>query len=106
MNLLDIRSKDWSEICLDATAPQLGRLLGAPVPSTSVLVRLFFLWCVFVCVYCSDVVTPLCPLRVLYPPTLCSGTVSLRAAGWWPLQETTQVRPDLQLTAAGLRDFA
>uniref|UniRef100_G3Q216 Xylulose kinase n=1 Tax=Gasterosteus aculeatus aculeatus TaxID=481459 RepID=G3Q216_GASAC len=37
MNLLDIRSKDWSEICLDATAPQLGRLLGAPVPSTSVL---------------------------------------------------------------------
>ncbi|KAM8822660.1 xylulose kinase isoform 2-T3 [Spinachia spinachia] len=37
MNLLDIRTRDWSEICLDAAAPHLGRLLGAPVPSTAVL---------------------------------------------------------------------
>ncbi|KAM6908154.1 xylulose kinase isoform 1-T1 [Lycodopsis pacificus] len=37
MNLLDIRTRNWSEICLDATAPHLDRLLGAPVPSTSVL---------------------------------------------------------------------
>lgn len=37
MNLLDIRSRNWSEICLNATAPDLKRLLGAPVPSTSVL---------------------------------------------------------------------
>ncbi|XP_062235351.1 xylulose kinase [Platichthys flesus] len=37
MNLLDISSRSWSEICLDAVAPHLGRLLGAPLPSTSVL---------------------------------------------------------------------
>ncbi|XP_076577627.1 xylulose kinase isoform X1 [Chaetodon auriga] len=37
MNLLDIRTRNWSEICLEATAPHLDRLLGAPVPSTSVL---------------------------------------------------------------------
>uniref|UniRef100_A0A8C9YMK9 Xylulose kinase n=1 Tax=Sander lucioperca TaxID=283035 RepID=A0A8C9YMK9_SANLU len=37
MNLLDIRSRSWSEICLEATAPHLDRLLGAPLPSTSVL---------------------------------------------------------------------
>uniref|UniRef100_A0A3Q3QT43 Xylulose kinase n=1 Tax=Monopterus albus TaxID=43700 RepID=A0A3Q3QT43_MONAL len=37
MNLLDIRTKTWSQILLDATAPGLGRLLGAPLPSTSVL---------------------------------------------------------------------
>ncbi|XP_068199566.1 xylulose kinase isoform X2 [Antennarius striatus] len=37
MNLLDIRSRTWSEVCLDAVAPQLDRLLGAPLPSTSVL---------------------------------------------------------------------
>uniref|UniRef100_A0A8C6LUZ5 Xylulose kinase n=1 Tax=Nothobranchius furzeri TaxID=105023 RepID=A0A8C6LUZ5_NOTFU len=37
MNLLDIRTKRWSEVCLEATAPHLGRLLGLPVPSTSVL---------------------------------------------------------------------
>uniref|UniRef100_A0A8C2XHC4 Xylulose kinase n=1 Tax=Cyclopterus lumpus TaxID=8103 RepID=A0A8C2XHC4_CYCLU len=37
MNLLDIRTRTWSGICLEATAPHLDRLLGAPVPSTSVL---------------------------------------------------------------------
>ncbi|XP_044032140.1 xylulose kinase isoform X7 [Siniperca chuatsi] len=37
MNLLDIRTRNWSEVCLEATAPHLDRLLGAPVPSTSVL---------------------------------------------------------------------
>uniref|UniRef100_UPI0037E85DEA xylulose kinase n=1 Tax=Semicossyphus pulcher TaxID=241346 RepID=UPI0037E85DEA len=37
MNLLDIRTRDWSEVCLEATAPHLDRLLGAPLPSTSVL---------------------------------------------------------------------
>ncbi|XP_029284079.1 xylulose kinase isoform X2 [Cottoperca gobio] len=37
MNLLDIRARSWSKICLEATAPDLERLLGAPVPSTSVL---------------------------------------------------------------------
>ncbi|XP_045897576.1 xylulose kinase, partial [Micropterus dolomieu] len=37
MNLLDIRTRNWSEVCLEATAPHLGRLLGAPLPSTSVL---------------------------------------------------------------------
>ncbi|KAM6900745.1 xylulose kinase [Xenentodon cancila] len=37
MNLLDIRSRNWSEICLEATAPRLDQLLGAPQPSTSVL---------------------------------------------------------------------
>lgn len=40
MNLLDIRTRTWSEICLEATAPHLDRLLGAPLPPTSVLVRL------------------------------------------------------------------
>ncbi|XP_013886013.1 xylulose kinase [Austrofundulus limnaeus] len=37
MNLLDIRTKSWSEICLEATAPDLHRLLGPVLPSTSVL---------------------------------------------------------------------
>ncbi|XP_039983015.1 xylulose kinase isoform X2 [Xiphias gladius] len=37
MNLLDIRTRNWSEICLEATAPHLDRLLGAPLPSASVL---------------------------------------------------------------------
>ncbi|XP_040921617.1 xylulose kinase isoform X2 [Toxotes jaculatrix] len=37
MNLLDIRTRNWSEICLRAAAPHLDRLLGAPLPSTSVL---------------------------------------------------------------------
>ncbi|XP_026218063.1 xylulose kinase [Anabas testudineus] len=37
MNLLDIRTRSWSEVCLKATAPHLDQLLGAPLPSTSVL---------------------------------------------------------------------
>ncbi|XP_015258514.1 PREDICTED: xylulose kinase [Cyprinodon variegatus] len=37
MNLLDIRARNWSQICLEATAPDLDRLLGAPLPSTAVL---------------------------------------------------------------------
>ncbi|CAN9506215.1 unnamed protein product [Ophioblennius macclurei] len=37
MNLLDIRTKNWSQICLEATAPHLDLLLGDPVPSTTVL---------------------------------------------------------------------
>ncbi|XP_029955070.1 xylulose kinase isoform X2 [Salarias fasciatus] len=37
MNLLDIRTRSWSEICLEATAPHLDLLLGRPVPSSSVL---------------------------------------------------------------------
>ncbi|KAM9839331.1 xylulose kinase isoform 2-T2 [Aulostomus maculatus] len=37
MNLLDIRTRNWSEVCLRATAPHLERLLGAPQPSSSVL---------------------------------------------------------------------
>ncbi|XP_035772171.1 xylulose kinase [Neolamprologus brichardi] len=37
MNLLDIRTRNWSEICLQASAPHLDQLLGAPLPSTSVL---------------------------------------------------------------------
>lgn len=40
MNLLDIRTRNWSKICMEATAPDLDCLLGAPLPSTSVLVRL------------------------------------------------------------------
>ncbi|KAM7369531.1 hypothetical protein PAMP_010849 [Pampus punctatissimus] len=39
MNLLDIGTRTWSEICLEATAPHLDQLLGAPQPSTSVLGR-------------------------------------------------------------------
>ncbi|XP_062297272.1 xylulose kinase [Scomber scombrus] len=39
MNLLDIRSRTWSKICLEATAPHLDRLLGDPQPSTAVLGR-------------------------------------------------------------------
>ncbi|XP_029384889.1 xylulose kinase isoform X1 [Echeneis naucrates] len=37
MNLLDIRTRTWSKVLLEATAPHLEQLLGAPVPSTSVL---------------------------------------------------------------------
>ncbi|KAF3703921.1 Xylulose kinase [Channa argus] len=37
MNLLDIRTRTWAEICLEATAPDLDQLLGTPLPSTSVL---------------------------------------------------------------------
>lgn len=40
MNLLDIRTRKWSPVCLEATAPHLDQLLGHPLPSTSVLVRL------------------------------------------------------------------
>lgn len=38
MNLLDLQTRTWSQVCLDATASQLERLLGEPRPSTSVLV--------------------------------------------------------------------
>ncbi|XP_056155516.1 LOW QUALITY PROTEIN: xylulose kinase [Lampris incognitus] len=37
MNLLDIGTRDWSKICLEATAPDLDRRLGPPRPSASVL---------------------------------------------------------------------
>ncbi|KAM4606083.1 xylulose kinase isoform 2-T2 [Polymixia lowei] len=37
MNLLDIRTRNWSGICLETTAPELDRLLGDPQPSTSIL---------------------------------------------------------------------
>ncbi|XP_043961030.1 xylulose kinase isoform X2 [Gambusia affinis] len=37
MNLLDIRHRKWSQVCLDATATNLERLLGEPCPSTAVL---------------------------------------------------------------------
>lgn len=37
MNLLDIKTKTWSEVCLKATAPHLDLLLGPPVPSPTVL---------------------------------------------------------------------
>ncbi|XP_030624429.1 xylulose kinase isoform X2 [Chanos chanos] len=37
MNLMDIFSKQWSEPCLKATAPQLRDKLGDPVASTAVL---------------------------------------------------------------------
>uniref|UniRef100_A0A3P9NY98 Xylulose kinase n=1 Tax=Poecilia reticulata TaxID=8081 RepID=A0A3P9NY98_POERE len=40
MNLLDIRDRMWSQLCLDATAANLERLLGEPCPSTAVLVSL------------------------------------------------------------------
>nr|CAD7597348.1 unnamed protein product [Timema genevievae] len=36
MNLLDIHSKEWSQICLDATAPNLIDKLGTPVASSSI----------------------------------------------------------------------
>lgn len=37
MNLLDIRSKKWSEACLNACAPDLERRLGEPVKTCSVI---------------------------------------------------------------------
>ncbi|KAL7976449.1 hypothetical protein Chor_008398, partial [Crotalus horridus] len=37
MNLLQIREKVWNPVCLDACAPQLGKKLGQPVPSSKVL---------------------------------------------------------------------
>ncbi|KAJ3611451.1 hypothetical protein NHX12_021466 [Muraenolepis orangiensis] len=39
MNLLDIRTRCWSEVCLGTTAPGLEKLLGAPRPSNAVLGR-------------------------------------------------------------------
>ena len=37
MNLLDIHTKDWNQMALDACAPGLRNLLGAPVASCSLL---------------------------------------------------------------------
>ncbi|KAK7092530.1 xylulose kinase-like [Littorina saxatilis] len=37
MNLLDIRKRDWSELCLDACAPGLREKLGAVVPSKQIV---------------------------------------------------------------------
>ncbi|XP_076455946.1 xylulose kinase-like [Babylonia areolata] len=37
MNLLDIRTRDWSDVCLDACAPGLREKLGDSVPSNQVL---------------------------------------------------------------------
>lgn len=37
MNLLDIRTKRWSQLCLNACAPDLEQRLGDPVPTSSVL---------------------------------------------------------------------
>ncbi|XP_055928953.1 xylulose kinase-like isoform X1 [Argiope bruennichi] len=37
MNLLDINTKDWSEVCLEACAPSLRKKLGQPVPACTVL---------------------------------------------------------------------
>ncbi|XP_026534718.1 xylulose kinase isoform X1 [Notechis scutatus] len=37
MNLLQIREKVWNPVCLDACAPQLGKKLGQPVPSSKIL---------------------------------------------------------------------
>lgn len=38
MNLLQIREKVWNQVCLDACAPQLGKKLDQPVPSSKILV--------------------------------------------------------------------
>ncbi|RXN14860.1 xylulose kinase isoform X1 [Labeo rohita] len=37
MNLMDIFEKRWSQVCLDATAPQLDKRLGDLTPTTAVL---------------------------------------------------------------------
>ena len=37
MNLLDIRTRDWSPVALEATAPELGAKLGPVVPSHAVV---------------------------------------------------------------------
>ncbi|XP_025022501.1 xylulose kinase isoform X4 [Python bivittatus] len=37
MNLLQIQEKVWNPACLDACAPQLGKKLGQPVPSSKIL---------------------------------------------------------------------
>ncbi|XP_061615127.1 xylulose kinase isoform X2 [Phyllopteryx taeniolatus] len=44
MNLLDIRSKKWSEVCLEAVCPGLDLLLGTPLPSASVLGAVSSYW--------------------------------------------------------------
>nr|XP_057916885.1 xylulose kinase-like isoform X3 [Doryrhamphus excisus] len=44
MNLLNIRTKKWSEVCMEATAPHLDRLLGMPLPSASVLGHVSSYW--------------------------------------------------------------
>ncbi len=99
MNLLDIRTRNWSEICLEATAPHLKQVLGSPLPSTSVLVRLVQTGLVTGDGQCLLLLHPtvssqvfLCRCRVLSPPTLCVDMVFLRAAEWWPSLETTQVK--------------
>lgn len=105
MNLLDIRTRNWSEICLEATAPHLDQLLGAPLPSTAVLVRLVRTGLVRlfthdersdVCLLLVELrfklCVPPCQCRVPSPPTLCIDMVSLRAAEWWLSLETTQVK--------------
>lgn len=38
MNLLQIKDKVWSRVCLAACAPHLEEKLGSPVPSCSVVV--------------------------------------------------------------------
>lgn len=44
MNLFDINEKCWSQLCLNACAPDLEEKLGPPVPSTAILgsIGLFF----------------------------------------------------------------
>lgn len=37
MNLLDIQNKCWSQVCLNACAPDLEDRLGKPVPSNSII---------------------------------------------------------------------
>ncbi|KAM6452940.1 xylulose kinase isoform 1-T1 [Liasis olivaceus] len=37
MNLLQIQEKVWNPVCLNACAPQLGKKLGQPVPSSKIL---------------------------------------------------------------------
>jgi xylulokinase len=44
MNLMDIRSRQWGETALDATAPQLRNKLPSLVPSSTILGSLAFGW--------------------------------------------------------------
>ncbi|XP_077364478.1 xylulose kinase-like [Festucalex cinctus] len=44
MNLLDVRSKKWSEMLLEAVCPSLDVLLGTPLPSASVLGTVSSYW--------------------------------------------------------------
>ena len=37
MNLLDIKTLDWSQLCLDSCGPNLKSLLGCPIASTKSL---------------------------------------------------------------------